>query len=117
MTGILTGRMFDRGYHRLPLAIASAVLVTAVFLTAQCTKYWQFLLCQGILAGVRLFVTTGAHPELIDSSRSAADRMWHHLWYDPCGARTLVQKADWGRTGYNGAGLQLRGHALPHRRP
>lgn len=30
------------------------LLVIATFLTAQCTEYWQFLLSQGIMAGVSL---------------------------------------------------------------
>jgi MCP family monocarboxylic acid transporter-like MFS transporter 10 len=53
MPCLLTGRLFDVGYFRLPLAIASVVLVVAAFLTAQCTQYWHFLLCQGIAVGVR----------------------------------------------------------------
>ena len=30
------------------------LLVVATFLAAQCTEYWQFLLSQGIMAGVSL---------------------------------------------------------------
>ena len=50
--GLVTGRMFDLGYFKLPFFIASCVLVTSTFLVAQCTKYWQFLLCQGFAVGV-----------------------------------------------------------------
>ena len=53
MTGLPTGKLFDMGYLRLPVGIASACLVTATFLVGQCTEFWQFLLCQGIFAGVR----------------------------------------------------------------
>ncbi|KAJ3521404.1 hypothetical protein NM688_g9021 [Phlebia brevispora] len=52
MTGIPCGRMFDKGWLRLPLGIASACLITATFLTAQCKEYWQFLLCQGFAIGL-----------------------------------------------------------------
>ena len=45
------------GYVKLPLALASALLVTATFLTAECKEYWQFLLCQGIAIGVRRLTT------------------------------------------------------------
>ncbi|KAH8106911.1 MFS general substrate transporter [Cristinia sonorae] len=57
--GLLTGRMFDRGYVRLPISIASATLVASTFLTAECKKYWQFLLCQGILAGASCGIIFG----------------------------------------------------------
>ncbi|KAI0343554.1 MFS general substrate transporter [Trametopsis cervina] len=52
MPGLLVGRLFDRGYLRLPVAIASAGLITATFLVAQCTQYWHFLLCQGFFTGL-----------------------------------------------------------------
>jgi len=37
---------------RIPLAFASVTVVVAVFLSAECKEYWQFLLCQGFLLGV-----------------------------------------------------------------
>lgn len=52
--GLVFGRLFDMGYFKLPLFIASSVLVTAAFLVAQCKEYWQLVLCQGIAVGVRL---------------------------------------------------------------
>ncbi|KAE9398815.1 MFS general substrate transporter [Gymnopus androsaceus JB14] len=52
LPGLVTGRMFDIGIFKLPYAIASLVLVATSFLTAQCTEYWQFLLCQGIALGL-----------------------------------------------------------------
>ena len=50
------------GYVKLPLALASALLVTATFLTAECKEYWQFLLCQGIAIGVCHFTTYALWP-------------------------------------------------------
>ncbi|KXN92400.1 Riboflavin transporter MCH5 [Leucoagaricus sp. SymC.cos] len=35
-----------------PSTICSALLVAATFLIAQCMRYWQFLLCQGIAVGL-----------------------------------------------------------------
>ncbi|KAI0923690.1 hypothetical protein AcW1_006580 [Taiwanofungus camphoratus] len=49
--GLVFGRLFDMGYFKLPLFIASSVLVTAAFLVAQCKEYWQLVLCQGIAVG------------------------------------------------------------------
>ncbi|KAK1221559.1 hypothetical protein PQX77_015678 [Marasmius sp. AFHP31] len=46
------GRLFDLGYFRKPFLASSIVLVVGVFLTGQCTQYWQFMLCQGILQGL-----------------------------------------------------------------
>ncbi|THH29088.1 hypothetical protein EUX98_g5102 [Antrodiella citrinella] len=59
LPGLVTGRMFDMGYLRLPVAIASVVLIMATFLTAQCTQYWHFLLCQGFTTGMASGVVFG----------------------------------------------------------
>lgn len=53
MPGLITGRMFDIGYFKLPFFLASILVVVATFLVAQCTQYWHFLLCQGFAIGVR----------------------------------------------------------------
>ena len=52
--GLVTGRLFDMGHFRIPLALATAFLIVATFLVAQCKEYWQFLLCQGFAVGVRM---------------------------------------------------------------
>ncbi|RPD66586.1 MFS general substrate transporter [Lentinus tigrinus ALCF2SS1-7] len=57
--GLVVGRIFDMGYTKLPLSAASALLVAATFLTAQCSEYWQFLLCQGIAMGISAGVIFG----------------------------------------------------------
>jgi hypothetical protein len=43
----------DLGHLHGPLICAGIVQVTAIFLTAQCKEYWQFVLCQGLALGVR----------------------------------------------------------------
>jgi len=50
--GVITGRMFDLGYFKLPFFFASCLLVGATLLTAQCSHYWQFLVCQGLAVGL-----------------------------------------------------------------
>ncbi|OCH88814.1 MFS general substrate transporter [Obba rivulosa] len=50
--GLVFGRLFDMGIFKGPLIASSALLVAATFLTAQCTQYWQFILCQGIAVGL-----------------------------------------------------------------
>lgn len=52
--GVVTGRLVDLGYFRIPFSVGTAFVIIATFLIAQCTKYWQFLLCQGIFLGVSL---------------------------------------------------------------
>lgn len=52
---IITGRLFDLGVFKLPLFVASCLMVLATFLTAECKQYWQFLLCQGFVVGVSAF--------------------------------------------------------------
>ncbi|KAI0306291.1 MFS general substrate transporter [Multifurca ochricompacta] len=49
---LISGRLFDIGYLRGPLILASINLVLCTFLIAECQKYWQFLLCQGFGVGV-----------------------------------------------------------------
>ncbi len=52
MPGLAFGRLFDMGYLRLPVGLASALLVACTFLTGECTEFWHFLLCQGFGIGV-----------------------------------------------------------------
>ena len=43
----------------------SVILVTANVLTAECTKYWQLLLCQGILTGFACGMSFGPAPAVV----------------------------------------------------
>ncbi|KAH8834675.1 MFS general substrate transporter [Flagelloscypha sp. PMI_526] len=49
--GLFGGALFDAGWFRLPLFLSSAGLVLFTFLLGQATKYYQFVLCQGIASG------------------------------------------------------------------
>lgn len=55
LPGLLFGRLFDLGHFRVPFLVSSILLVLATFLIAECTKYWHFVICQGIAIGVRAF--------------------------------------------------------------
>ncbi|KIM51715.1 hypothetical protein SCLCIDRAFT_33224 [Scleroderma citrinum Foug A] len=50
--GLFIGRLFDLGYLKLPYFIANYLLLICVFLTAECTQYWQFFLAQGLGGGL-----------------------------------------------------------------
>ena len=52
---VVSGRLTDRGHLHGPLIVASAIFVTSIFLTGECKEYWQFMLCQGVAFGVRMF--------------------------------------------------------------
>ncbi|KAK7039102.1 hypothetical protein VNI00_010282 [Paramarasmius palmivorus] len=52
LPGLVTGRLLDIGIFKIPLAIASAVIVACCFIIAECTQYWQLLLCQGFALGL-----------------------------------------------------------------
>ncbi|GJE91214.1 MFS general substrate transporter [Phanerochaete sordida] len=52
LPGAVTGYVFDRGYFQSSLVCSSIVYVTSSFLIAECRRYWQFLLCQGLALGV-----------------------------------------------------------------
>ncbi|KAF7293250.1 MFS general substrate transporter [Mycena chlorophos] len=49
---IFVGRLFDNGWFALPAFCASVALVALTIITGECTKFWQFLLCQGFAIGV-----------------------------------------------------------------
>nr|GAT46589.1 MFS general substrate transporter [Mycena chlorophos] len=49
---IFVGRLFDNGWFALPAFCASVALVTLTIITGECTKFWQFLFCQGFAIGV-----------------------------------------------------------------
>ncbi|KAJ7706738.1 MFS general substrate transporter [Mycena rosella] len=53
------GRLFDNGWFAWPAAGASVALVVLTVLTGQCTKFWQFLLCQGFAVGIASGVIFG----------------------------------------------------------
>ncbi|KAJ7143196.1 major facilitator superfamily domain-containing protein [Mycena crocata] len=56
---VFMGRLFDNGWFALPAACASVALVVFTVLIAQCTEYWQFLLCQGFAVGIASGVIFG----------------------------------------------------------
>ncbi|KAJ7504172.1 major facilitator superfamily domain-containing protein [Mycena galericulata] len=65
LPGLLTGRLFDLGYFKLPFLAASTLLVLSTFLVAQCTQYWHFLLCQGIVTGLSCGMIFGPNMGII----------------------------------------------------
>lgn len=60
--GLVVGRLFDMGTLKLPIFLASVFLVVSTFLVAQCTEYWQFLLCQGFAVGVSFTILFSVFP-------------------------------------------------------
>ena len=113
MPGLAFGRLFDMGYLRLPVGLASALLVACTFLTAECKEFWQFLLCQGFGIGV-------SHPCLFTTPRTSStfshitacewDRVQRRIW---C-RRTLVpQEARFGFSVHGGR-FEYRRDDLPH---
>lgn len=65
LPGLLTGRLCDLGYYRWTLFVSSLILVLATALTAECTKFWQFLLCQGFLTGLSCGMIFGGVPVVL----------------------------------------------------
>ncbi|KAF8800529.1 MFS general substrate transporter [Phlegmacium glaucopus] len=52
LPGLIVGRFFDLGYYRSIFLASTALLVVATLLVAECTEYWQFVLCQGVAVGL-----------------------------------------------------------------
>ncbi|KAG2135292.1 MFS general substrate transporter [Suillus clintonianus] len=63
LPALVTGRLFDLGYFKIPCFAASCVLVMCTFLIAECTQYLQFFLVQGLGIGVCCGIIVG--PALI----------------------------------------------------
>ncbi|KAI5124365.1 hypothetical protein M0805_008969 [Coniferiporia weirii] len=86
LPSIITGRLFDLGYFKLPLFLASCLMIIATFLTAQCTEYWQFVLCQGVAIGLASGVIFG--PTLAVISHWFKKRRGLALGIIACGSST-----------------------------
>ncbi|KAK7914112.1 hypothetical protein PG985_011815 [Apiospora marii] len=52
MGGVVSGPLFDMGYLRLLLLTGHGLVVLGMFLTSVCTRYYQFLLAQGVCVGL-----------------------------------------------------------------
>ncbi|THU80057.1 MFS general substrate transporter [Dendrothele bispora CBS 962.96] len=52
LPGIVSGKLFDAGHFHKCLIASSIIYITAGFLIAECTKYWHFILCQGLALGI-----------------------------------------------------------------
>lgn len=59
LPGLVSGRLLDRGHYHGPLLSASVLLVSATLAIAECRKYWQILICQGIITGLAAGVIYG----------------------------------------------------------
>ena len=58
LPGLIAGRLLDLGHFRSPFLLGSIIVVVSSLITAECKKYWHFLLCQGNLTGpVRRFMS------------------------------------------------------------
>ncbi|RPD79486.1 MFS general substrate transporter [Lentinus tigrinus ALCF2SS1-7] len=52
LPGLAIGRLFDMGWFFTPLCGGSLLLLAATFLIGECTRYCEFLLCQGFAVGL-----------------------------------------------------------------
>lgn len=50
--GTFTGRLTDAGLFRPVFILGSIFQMVGIFCTSLCTKYWQFMLAQGICIGI-----------------------------------------------------------------
>lgn len=50
--GFITGPIFDVGYFRHLILTGSILIVVGTVLQSLCTKYWQYMLTQGLLVGL-----------------------------------------------------------------
>lgn len=108
---LILGRMFDTGWFKIPQFLASATLVAATVLTAECKEYWQFILCQGFLVGV----STKRYLRMQDSPLSV--HVWEyfrsHLWCN----FPLVQETEGDSARICRVWVVSRGYSIPDRVP
>ncbi|KAI8189282.1 Copper amine oxidase 1 [Colletotrichum sp. SAR 10_75] len=58
LLGIQAGPLMDAYGTRLLAPISAATLVPLFFLLGECTKYWHFILCLGVLGGISSALTS-----------------------------------------------------------
>ncbi|THU94487.1 MFS general substrate transporter [Dendrothele bispora CBS 962.96] len=52
LPAVISGRLFDIGWFKIPYFAASVLCVVTTILVAECTQFWHFLLCQGFGVGL-----------------------------------------------------------------
>jgi MFS family permease len=52
LMGIVSGRVFDAGHYRICTAVGLSMQLIGIFATSFSTKYWQFMLAQGLCQGI-----------------------------------------------------------------
>lgn len=50
--GVLCGRAIDAGYLRINLAAGIMTMIFGMMMVSICHDYWQFVLAQGVVAGL-----------------------------------------------------------------
>lgn len=114
MPGLVLGRLFDMGHLRVPVLLASALLIACTFLTGECKEFWQFLLCQGFGIGVRSLLPSApllpTYAMLDGWLAGERCRVHRCIW---CRAPLVPQES---RTSFclHGERLEYRWHDLPH---
>ncbi|EEY21135.1 conserved hypothetical protein [Verticillium alfalfae VaMs.102] len=58
LLGLQAGPLMDRYGPRLLAPASAAMNISMVFLLAECTQYWHFMLCLGLLGGIGAATTT-----------------------------------------------------------
>ncbi|RAL08191.1 MCT family MFS transporter [Aspergillus homomorphus CBS 101889] len=75
--GVVTGPLFDAGYFRALLGFGTIMLPFSLMMTSLSTKFWQLILCQGVLLGLSagcLFVPSVAIlPQYFKQKRGLAN--------------------------------------------
>ena len=89
--GLFVGQLFDLGYLKLPYFITSCLLLTCVFLTAECTQYWQFFLAQGLSGGVGSVLLSAVLTHNLESTACE----WNLIWTSSGGYPSLVFEEEW----------------------
>ena len=51
-SGFIVGPIYDSGYFRHLLGVGSVFIVVGTVLQSICTRYWQYLLTQGLVIGI-----------------------------------------------------------------
>lgn len=65
LPGLVAGRLCDLGYFKRTLLIPSVIIVLATVITAECNKFWQLLVCQGMVIGICCGMISSPIPAII----------------------------------------------------
>ena len=109
---MVIGRLFDKGFFHSLFVTFSVILILATVLVAECTHFWQFFICQGVLTGVGRTLASFVHPS---ADRRHIACLWRYHIANSGSPFPMVQETASFGLWYYGLRIRIWGHRIPDR--